>query len=181
MNCLITGNSFSLSGIPRQLLRVMKLMTILLVAVYLHVSAAGFSQKVSISGKNLPLEKVFSMIKKQTGYVFFYDYSIFQAASNVTLDLKYADIEEVMKICLQDQSLKFSIVNKTISITKREEKKIESIGPGPEKTVKDQRVVMTETDQPLSGATVTIKETGKSILTNEKGEFNIQAVQGDWS
>ncbi len=178
MNCLITGNSFSLSGIPRQLLRVMKLMTILLVAVYLHVSAAGFSQKVSISGKNLPLEKVFSMIKKQTGYVFFYDYSIFQGASNVTLDLKDADIEEVMKVCLQDQSLEFSIVNKTISITKREEKKIESIGPGPEKTVKAQGVVMTETDQPLSGKQIKIKEDQPYIQVHLQTAANVldQAV-----
>ncbi|HEX9511264.1 MAG TPA: SusC/RagA family TonB-linked outer membrane protein [Puia sp.] len=154
----------------------MKLMIILLVAACLNISAAGYGQKVSISGKDLPLEKVFTIIKKQTGYVFFYDYSIFQGTKNVTLDLKDADIEDVMRACLRGQDLDFSITNKTISITRREEKKMESADPGPQKTVKATGIVMTEAGTPLLGASVTIKETGKSILTNEKGGFSFSAV-----
>src|SRR5579871_5575738 len=53
---------------------VMKLTIILLIAGCLQVSAKGYGQKITISGKDLPLEKVFSMVRNQTGYVFFYDY-----------------------------------------------------------------------------------------------------------
>ena len=161
------------SRIHRQLLRAMKLTIFLLIAGYLHVSAAAFGQTVSISGKDMPLEKVFTIIKKQTGYVFFYDYSIFQNAKNVTLDLKDADIEEVMKACLRDQGLEFSITNKTISVVRREEKSIRKEGPGPEKTVKAQGAVYNESGQPLSGANITIKETGRGTITNAKGEFQL--------
>ena len=96
----------------------MKLTTLLLVAVYMNVSATGFGQKVTISGKDLPLEEVFSMIKKQTGYAFFYDYSIFQDTKPVTLNLKDADIEDAMRVCLWGQDMDFSITNKAISVVK---------------------------------------------------------------
>ena len=46
----------------KQLLRVMRPTIFFLIAVCLHVSAAGYGQNgtVTISGKDLPLEKVFS-------------------------------------------------------------------------------------------------------------------------
>jgi hypothetical protein len=45
----------------------MKLTTLLLIVAYLQVNATGDGQKVTISGKETPLEKVFNMIKKQRG------------------------------------------------------------------------------------------------------------------
>ena len=55
-----------------KMLLVMKLTTIILFAACLHASAAGYGQRVSISGENLPLKSVFTKIQKQTGYLFFY-------------------------------------------------------------------------------------------------------------
>jgi hypothetical protein len=49
------------------MLRAMRLTVIFLVAACLQVSAEGFSQGISISEKNISLEKVFSEIKKQAG------------------------------------------------------------------------------------------------------------------
>ena len=54
------------------ILLVMKLTFILLIALILNVRAEGYSQKVTYSGENVPIEKVFSSIKKQTGYEFFF-------------------------------------------------------------------------------------------------------------
>jgi len=159
--------------VPQQLLKAMKLMTLFLVAVYMNVWATGFGQKVTISGKDLPLEKVFSMIKKQTGYAFFYDYNIFQDTKPVTLNLKDADIEDAMRVCLWGQNLDFSITNKTISVVKKEGK-VSVIDP--ERTVKAQGIVLNESGLPLSGATVTVKETKKSTLTNTKGEFELNGI-----
>jgi len=155
----------------------MKLTSLLLVTVYMNVWATGFGQKVTLSGKDLPLEKVFSMIKKQTGYAFFYDYSIFQDTKPVTLNLKDAEIEDAMRVCLWDQDLDFSITNKTISVVKKMVKKAETArGGDPEKTIKAQGTVLAEGGQPLSGATVTIKQTKRSTLTNAKGEFELIGI-----
>lgn len=162
---------------PQQLLRAMKLTTLLLVAVNMNIWASGFGQKVTISGKDLPLEKVFSLIKKQTGYAFFYDYSIFQDTKPVTLNLKDADIEDAMRVCLWGQDLDFSITNKTISIVRKMFKKIEKIGGGdPEHTLKAQGIVLNEVGQPLSGATVAIRQIKKNTLTNIKGQFELNGI-----
>ena len=50
---------------------VMKLTTVLLLAGCLQLSAAGLAQKVSVTGENIPLKKVFREVRKQTGYSFF--------------------------------------------------------------------------------------------------------------
>ena len=47
----------------------MKLTSVLIIAACLQVSAKGFSQKVSLNANNLPLQKVFEEIRKQTDNV----------------------------------------------------------------------------------------------------------------
>lgn len=133
--------------------------------------ATGFGQKVTISGKDLPLEKVFTIIKKQTGYVFFYDYSIFQGTKNVTVNFRNLEIEEAMIVCLQGQNLDFSITNKTISVVRKNEILQD---PGP--TIEIKGVILNEGGQPLEGASVTIKQSNRSTLTNAKGEFTLNHV-----
>jgi hypothetical protein len=51
------------STIAKTLL-IMRLTTILLLAATLQVSATGFGQGISISGKKLSLEKVFASIEE---------------------------------------------------------------------------------------------------------------------
>lgn len=151
----------------------MKLTTLLLVAVYMNVAATGFGQKVTISGKDLPLEKVFSVIKKQTDYVCFYGYDILKDAKKVSLDFKNVDVEEVLKAALWGQGLDFSITGKTITIMK---KPAPIKASGPKKIIKAKGIVFNEIGLPLSGANVVIKESGKGVITNAKGEFEFQAI-----
>lgn len=58
-------------GAFNQLLKIMKLTAFLLMLTFLQVSAKGLSQSVTYSADNVPLERVFQVIKKQTGYAFF--------------------------------------------------------------------------------------------------------------
>jgi TonB-linked SusC/RagA family outer membrane protein len=163
--------------VPKQLLKVMKLMIFFLTVVCLHVSAAGYGQNgtVTISGKDLPLEKVFSVIKKQTDYVCFYGSLNLKDAKPVSLSFKNADVQEVLKAALWGQGLDFSITGKTITIMKKPVTAAASTA-GPGRTVKAVGVVYNEVGQPLSGANVTIKATGKGTITNAKGEFELPAV-----
>ncbi len=57
-------------------LLVMKLTFILLTVTFLNVAASGLSQSVTISGIDMPLDKIFNEVKKQTGYLFFYHESV---------------------------------------------------------------------------------------------------------
>ncbi len=64
---------------------VMKLTTLFLFAACMQLSAAGYGQKISISGENITLKKAFSEIEKQSGYSFFIQISIWQTLKKYRL------------------------------------------------------------------------------------------------
>ncbi len=57
--------------LPTKTMLVMKLTAILLPEAILQVSAGSMAQTVTYSAKSVALQKVFNIIKQQTGYVFF--------------------------------------------------------------------------------------------------------------
>ena len=67
----------------RKLIRIMKLTFILLTVVALQVSARGYTQSITLTLKNAPLEKVFESITHQSGYRFFYNEEQFLFASEI--------------------------------------------------------------------------------------------------
>jgi hypothetical protein len=97
-----------------QLGLIMKLTFFLTTLVVMNVFASSYSQTVTYTGKDVPLEKVFSSIKKQTGYVFFYNFSLLRSAKPVTLNVVKAELSEVLLLCFRDQPFDYSIENKTI-------------------------------------------------------------------
>ena len=109
LTCLITKN--------KSILLAMRLTFILLTLAFLQVSAKGTAQQVSLSGKDMPLLKVFESIKSQTGFVFFYDANLLQQGKPVTLNVKRQPLETTLAQVFDNQPLSYSIVNKTITIT----------------------------------------------------------------
>jgi type II secretory pathway component GspD/PulD (secretin) len=97
-------------------LLVLKLTTILLLVGALHLSAASYSQTVTISGKNKSLESVFKDIKQQTGYLFFYNEKVNIKGKTVDADFNDTQLVDVLNACLKDFDLSFTIVSKTIVI-----------------------------------------------------------------
>jgi len=166
-----------------KLLRVMKLIAFILLTTCLSVAASGYSQKVTISVKDAPLGKVFKEIKKQTGYVFFYEEASLQTAQKVTLQVKDFPLESALALCFKDQPLSFSIVGKTVVIKQNAAPSVVRVDkkPAPEKVADLPPVTGTVTSAdggPLQGATVTIKGTRISATTNEAGLFSINAEPG---
>src|SRR4051812_28854654 len=82
---------------------VMKLTSILLFAACMNAAANGFSQTVSISKTDAPLEKVFREIKRQTGYTFVSTKELLQKARPVTIDVSNAPLKEALDILFRDQ------------------------------------------------------------------------------
>src|SRR5438270_67839 len=80
---------------------LMKLTTIFILAAFMQVSARSWSQTVTFSGKNVSLEKIFSIIKKQTGYVVFYDYNLVDGSQPVTISVKNQPLNEFLSQALK--------------------------------------------------------------------------------
>src|SRR6202035_1788989 len=72
----------------RRFIMRIKLITILLFAACLHISAASFSQNVTISERNANLETVLNKIEKQSGFDVFMQTELLARSNKVTIDVK---------------------------------------------------------------------------------------------
>jgi TonB-dependent starch-binding outer membrane protein SusC len=162
-----------------KLVRVMRLTTIIILAACLQTSANGLAQNtVTFSGKDVNLESVFTAIKKQTSYRFFFNTTIIQNASKITIEVKNAPIEQVMNLALKDQSLTFAIKGRTIFIMKKqeEEKGSGQVAPVTGDSVTVRGTVTDEQGNPLAGANVKVKGTNNGGTTDGLGRFTLTNV-----
>jgi len=153
----------------------MKLTAILLLIGTLHLSAAGYSQNVTVSRSNTTLETVLKDIKQQTGYLFFYSGRVNLKRQVLNVNLKNAPLEEALRTCLLDQGLTYNIVDKTIVIRNR-------ILDAAVKQVLliSGRVVDAETKKAIPGVNIMVKGNRElRTQTNESGDFRISANAGD--
>ncbi|MFD2936714.1 TonB-dependent receptor [Spirosoma flavum] len=95
--------------------------SILLLATCLHIYASGYSQRISINERNVPLEKVLNKIEKQSGYSFFLQTDLLAKSNKVSLHLTNETLETVLDEVFKKQPLTYSIVSKTIVIKRKEE------------------------------------------------------------
>ncbi|MBO9675740.1 MAG: SusC/RagA family TonB-linked outer membrane protein [Sphingobacteriaceae bacterium] len=155
----------------------MKLTAILLLVGALHVSAATFSQTVTLSRRKTSLKQVFKEIKKQTGYFFFYKGQLLQDKPDVTVEFNNTPLTDALNASLKDQNLGYSIVNKTIVISRKENLPVVAAHIAVKIEVKG---VVTDkaTGETIPGVNVSIKNGASVGITNEKGEFRVIVDEG---
>jgi TonB-linked SusC/RagA family outer membrane protein len=144
----------------------------------LRVFAENSTQGISISGENIPLQKVFKKITKLTGYSVFCDYHLLQQAGPVTVNVRNASLEEALTTCLKDKSLSYEIIGKTIVISKQATEPAApaaEVPPGPPPIDVHGRVV-DEKGSPVVAATVEVRGTKKVVATNDNGEFTLTGI-----
>lgn len=155
----------------------MKLTTILLLITFMQVSARTYSQRISLSVKNAPIESVFKEIKKQTGYQFLFNNQMLDDAKSVTIEIDNGTLEQALEQCFKEQSLSYTIVEKTIVIKQKivsANQVLKSFFPPPPIDVKGK--VLNENDEPVAGVTVTVKGTKNATSTDVNGFFEIKNI-----
>ncbi|MCX2492175.1 SusC/RagA family TonB-linked outer membrane protein [Pedobacter sp. PF22-3] len=155
----------------------MKLTTILLLVGALHVSAATFSQTVTLSRRKTSLKQVFKEIKKQTGYFFFYKGQLLQDKPDVVVEFNNASLVDALTTSLKDQNLSYNIVNKTIVISRKENLPVVAANLAVKIEVKGV-VADKATGETLPGVNVSVKNGASVGITNEKGEFKVNVDDG---
>lgn len=174
-----SGPSARRRQIVTKTLLIMRLTTVFLFAAILGVHATGVSQKISFSGKNVPLKKILTAVKKQTGYVSFYRQESVAKSNPVTISADDMPLVEFMNAVLKDQPLSFRITNKTIILSEKAGQPTSFFGP-PEKkkfAVISGRV-LNEEGEPLEGVSIAINGAGNVATTNSNGEFHLQHTDG---
>jgi TonB-linked SusC/RagA family outer membrane protein len=145
----------------------MKLTAVLVVTAFLHVSASGYSQKITLSEKHVSLEKIFKELRKQTGYHFLYTDELLEGTGEVDIDVRNASLQEALDQCFRNQPLTYAIVERTIVIKYKEE-----IAPSPP-GIDIHGKVTDAGGKPLVGVSVTVNGSNKGVVTDEGGSFAI--------
>jgi len=162
----------------------MKLTVFLITIAFLQVSAAAFSQKISLNEKNVSIDKILSKIQDQSGFEFFYNASTLKQAGNVSIEIKDATVQKALDELFKDKPFVYSVDNNIITIKPKEtypKNKIKADNKSD--TVKAinirGQVVDLETGNPLQGATVTVIGQTQRTTTAKDGSFSLQNVDGN--
>lgn len=170
------------SGMPtrhvHKLLLIMRLTTLLIIAGIMQVSASTYAQRVSLNEKNVPLEKVFKEIRKQSGYDFIFDRKLLLKANTVNLNLKNVTLQEALKSCFSNQPFSYELQEKTVIVKEKEVGIIEKIKRF-FTTITVTGTVKDEYGKTLADVTITIKGTERNTLTNKVGSFIFPDVEED--
>ena len=157
--------------------------TILIVSLFIIISigllpTTLYCQSVTYSAKNIGLEEAFTSIKKQTGYVFFYNSSILKQSKPFDINVTNATINDVMDICLKNQHLNYTIKDKTIVIGiiqepthSNEKKNIQNEAKTP---IEITGIVKDEKDIPLEGVTISVIGTTVATNTDKNGRYKLK-------
>jgi len=154
----------------------MKLSAVFILALTLQLSAAAFSQKLALTERNAPLEKVILAIEKQTGYYFFFDESWLRESDKVTIDVKNETLKNVLDLCFKNSALTYSIVDSTIVLKPKDRSSSEEGSPNTPVPVfiEVRGLVTDENSKALQGVSVAIKGANIGAMTDVNGRFVLQ-------
>lgn len=148
-------------GVLTKTLLVMRLTTFLLLSTCLHLSANSRAQKITLSEHRSSLEKVFREIKKQTGYLFVYRDEWLKATDKVDIDVKEGSLEEVLKLCFDNQPFTYLIVDNMIVLKQKPPPAVVEAHPwdieAPPGLIDVHGRVVDEKGNPIAGATVVVR------------------------
>ncbi|RNI29989.1 SusC/RagA family TonB-linked outer membrane protein [Rufibacter immobilis] len=152
----------------------MKLTMIFMLAALLQVSAAGYSQQINLSYRNVPLEKALQEVKKQSGYNFLYNVQMLKEAKPVNLRLKNASLEEALEQCFEGQSLTYTVNQKTVVVKRKPV--AEATVAVPPTTIRGK--VVDSKGEGMPGVTINLKGTTVATASAGDGSFSLQVPEG---
>ncbi|WP_172335474.1 SusC/RagA family TonB-linked outer membrane protein [Mucilaginibacter sp. SG564] len=174
-----------LRHIAHKILLIMKLTVLILITAFLHVSAASMAQKITLTEKNVPLATVFDEISNQTGFNFLFTGSSLKNAKPVSISVKNEELTAVLNHIFQDQPLTYSIEDKSVVVSVKEDLLVNSSQIALKKRFAAEVTFsgrVTDTiGNPLIGASVALTpeaaKFGLSVQTDNKGRFNLTNVE----
>jgi len=146
----------------REILRIMRLTSLLLAFVCLHVSGASLSQTVTLKVKQQSIIKVLEAIEAQTDHLIIYNDQFIKKEMLISLDVKDRPLTMVLDQMLTARGLVYEIKDKTIAISGRQFKGVlpkvalSPVAPSEDRVVTGQ--VTDENGEPLSGVSIVVKD-----------------------
>ena len=144
---------------------------ILVASVALCFNLSAFSQDITLKASNITVKEAIEQIKKSSGYSFVFSSLDLDTKKRVSISVKDAVIEEVVKQLLKGQSgLSYEIQDKKV-IIKRARQPLNREQQG-EVTGR----VIDVNGEPVIGATVIVQGTSNGTITDFDGNFTLNAM-----
>jgi TonB-linked SusC/RagA family outer membrane protein len=162
----------------KRILNIMRISVLLLTVGIFSLSASIYSQdaKVSIQLENKSVNDVFTAIKAQTSYSFWFDIKDVDIEQQVSLHVTDETVKSVLDKTLKSQNVDFIIYGNHIVIAQK----------GTLGALKNQQqgititgTVTDEANDPLPGVNVTVKGTTIGIVTDIDGKYRIHVPGKD--
>ncbi|WP_244215189.1 SusC/RagA family TonB-linked outer membrane protein [Pedobacter miscanthi] len=150
----------------------MKLVTVILLASLMQVSAASFGQLVTLKENNVTLEKMFKEIRQQAGYDVLLSTNKIKSTTTINADFNNATIDEVMRKIISGIDLTYTIEDKTILIRPIEKSLFDKVVDYFAE-VKVTGKVRDKNGNALPGVSVKEKGVSNGVSTNSSGDYTI--------
>ncbi|MDD4193538.1 MAG: STN and carboxypeptidase regulatory-like domain-containing protein [Mangrovibacterium sp.] len=158
-------------GSGLKLFRVMKLITFLVLAGFLQVSASIYSQtaNIKLDIKTSSLDDVIQKIQNQTDFVFFYSPDDIAGILVSNVELDGVSLEEALDKCLKNTHLEYKVKYNAVIIKGAEAEP----GIQNQQGLKITGSVSDDDGELMPGVNVVVKGTTMGTTTDSKGEFAI--------
>lgn len=135
---------------------------------FLFITEITFSQeKLSLNIENLPLQEVFKIIQKESGYRFFYSDDLVDLQKQINLNANEKSIETIIGDLEDQTDLAFRLMeDKLIVVVPVNQKQVSGVITG--------KVTSTTDEMGLPGVNVVIKGTTTGVITDFDGNFKIK-------
>lgn len=156
--------------------RVMKFLAVMLFALAMQVHAKTEAQFVTLNIKKKQLSKVFSEIRKQTGYEFIISMQLLSNAPAVSVNVNNAPVQQALDECLKGLDLGYEIDKKTIIIKKLSppaQVAADKVEAAPVINIRGR--ILDETGQPVV-ASVIVKGTNLGTTSDVDGYFELRNI-----
>lgn len=159
-----------------------------------------YSQGISVSLMDTPLQKVIENIEEKSEYRFFYNNNLIDTSRKVSLESNDYRIKKILRLLFSDTNIDFKIIKNQVVLFPKNTKasgkafkkflnylEKESSGYIKKKDFKDndtsqkniKGTIRNENNLPLSGVNIWVKNTNKGSSTNFDGDYEIAANIGD--
>lgn len=162
---------------PGKILKIMKLLTLFMLALIMHVSAKTYSQntKLSMNMQNVSIKQVLSKIEDQTEYRFLYSDSKINVEKLINVDFKDLPIEEVLRNIFDNDKVYFKLMGRQVVLSDESEN---SVAQAPQKITVSGKVTDSSGD-PIPGASIRAKGTNIGRISDAEGWYSLPGVSSD--
>ena len=168
----LIGLIFPGRGKLKKLFLIMKLTTVLILAVTMQISATVYSQstKFSMDFKGKTVREVFNLIEDQSRFRFFFNDDFRLIDEKVNLDVKDVSVEAILNELFLNSDISYKVLpNDLIVLTASNNQGLAPVNQS--KTIKGK--VVDVAGLPLPGVTVYFKGTTGGTITNGEGTYNL--------